>query len=112
MTTTTLAIVNAPTLMDGVTELLHVATALGMAGESMGVTMRRYVDGQLESADPDPELPAGVLATELVPELDPWQPDIDTTEDRARGELLQLLQLLSAATARDLLGTADGVHLL
>lgn len=112
MSATTLAIVNAPTLMDGMAELLRIGDALHAAqlfGD--GVTIQRHSDGHLIAAEADPEVPTGVLVTEERHEVpDPWDSSLD---ERAAIELREVLEVLAqVCPTHDLLATRSGVQLL
>lgn len=118
MTTSTLAIVNAPSLSDGLVELLRIGEALTDAeADGCGIGIRRDPeDGRLLDVAPDPELPPGVLETYFALFVDPWATDghptglpIDWADAAAR---LELLELLAHVTHGDILATAQGVELL
>lgn len=93
---TTLPIVAAPTLADGLTELLHVATAVAVGRAlGMGVTVWRDPAGEFIDAEADPEVPMGVIEyCTQAGVIDPWD-DLETswraTEARCALELLHQL---------------------
>lgn len=114
MTFGTLAIVNAPTLADGLVELLRIGDALQLAGQDCGVQLYRWPDGRLSDVEPDYELPPGVLGTADRLEVEPWAEDghptglpTDWPELQASRELVELLATVNPS--RDLLATAEGV---
>lgn len=118
MTATTLAIVNAPTLMDGLVELLRIGDALAATDNLAGVAIYRDTQsGRMLDAEPDYEVPAGMLVTTFVDPLgDPWLSDghpsglpIQDPDLAARRELLELL---AHVTHGDIIATAEGVTLL
>lgn len=118
MTTTTLAIINAPTLAAGLVQLLRIGDALQLAGHDCGVAV--YVDDEHHPLEvvPDYELPAGVLEYVRRIPVEPWSDDGHPTglptdyhgDLMARAELLELLAHVNPD--RDLLATADGVGYL
>ena len=117
MTTTTLVIVPGPTLHDSIVQLLHIGDALQAAGDERGVVIYHDEDWHPLEAEPDSELPAGVLEYVLRLPVDPWAADgrrpsapTDYTDQLARLELLELLATLNPG--RDVLATADGVGYL
>lgn len=116
---TTLVTVNAPTLMAGWCEVLTYAEALQAAGAGCGVSALRDDLGQLLEADPDPELPPGVIETTCSPAIDPWAAGarphpLEVPEWELPAELhRQLLELLAHVNPdRDILATADAMGYL
>ena len=112
LSATTLPIVNAPTLYDGMAELLAIGTAL-MVGHAIGcgVTVWRDLDGGFIDADPDPEVPSGVLETRSYAAVDPWAdapPDIPYRATEAH----QLLEALHQLTDGDVVVTPTGASWL
>lgn len=120
MTTATLAIVNAPTLQDGLLQFLRLGDGLTSAEDICGVTVWHEEDGRIVDVEADPELPAGVLEYVLRCAVDPWDGkgnilarrsiDHDREAAAARRELLALLANLNPG--RDLLATAEDVRYL
>jgi hypothetical protein len=111
---TTLAIVHAPTLADGLVQLLRLGDALQLAGQDCGVTVYRDTTGRLAEAEADYELPAGVLEyVQRVP-VEPFTDDqLGTTSQLAEREARrELLELLAHATHVDIVATADRVAYL
>lgn len=109
MSATTLAIVNAPTLRDGLVELLRIADALQLAADDCGVWVQRTGDGRLWDAEADYDVPPGVIETSTRLPVDPWDhttwSDCDTAEDRRK-----LVEVLAAVTDCDLELTADAIR--
>lgn len=112
MSATTLVVVNAPTLSDGLVELLRIADAVAMAGADCGVSITRDIDGRLVDAEADYDVPAGVLETATQLPVSPWSTDswADYATAAARRELLELLATVNPS--RDMLATADWVGYL
>jgi hypothetical protein len=115
----TLAIVNAPTLSDGLVQLLRIGDALAAAGRpelGCGVIAWRDADGHVTDAHPWRELPPGVIETIPSTAPDPWETPEESSalpedsDNAARRELLELLAHINPD--RDLLATADGVAYL
>lgn len=122
VTTTTLAIVNTPTLLDGLVTFLRIGEALEAAASPMlggcGVTIYEDEHGHALEVEPDRELPAGVLEYVRRLPVDPWHDrgtvlrrpdDYDAEAAAAR---LELLELLAHVTHGDIIATAQGVELL
>lgn len=114
MTTTTLAIVAAPTLMDGLVTFLRIGDALERSAQEAGVTVYEDDDGHAVEVEPDPELPAGVLEYVRRVPVESWRSTIwrpiDPEASAARRELLELLANVNPS--RDILATADKVGYL
>lgn len=118
MNATTLVLVNAPTLQDGLVELLRIADAVQEARRlGAGVWVQRDQDGRLVEAEADYDIAPGVLETSLPsqPTIDPWaieqHPYIPPLiQEAAQRELVELLAQVNPS--RDILATPDGVGYL
>lgn len=64
MTTTTLVVVGSPTLHEGMAELLRIADAVADAETiGAGVSVERHPSGWLVAAEPDFDVPPGMVHT-------------------------------------------------
>lgn len=97
---TTLVIANAPTLSDGLAELLNIASAYRTANRlGWGVWVQRAAGGWLLSAEPDYDVPAKVIETSCYEPPDPWAAPV------------AVLTAIAELTDLDVVATADGVYL-
>lgn len=110
----TLAFIAAPTLRDGLVQLLRLGDALQSAGQDCGVSVYHDEDGRLLEAVPDYELPAGVVEYVRRHQVEPWPADeLQSTDQLADAAARrELLELLAHVTHGDIIASCQGVQLL
>lgn len=107
---TTLVIVNAPTLRDGLVELVRIGDAMIATDNECGVWIERTADGRMIHALPDYDVPVGVLETTVGNPVQPWRSPLPPVQDNPADQTL-LLAAVSELTGRDVVATADGIYL-
>lgn len=108
---TTLVLVNAPTLRDGLAEALRIADAVYAAGRiGAGVWVQRTEDGRLVEVEPDFDVAPGVIETSLPAQgnLDPWADPLVDLVHRVNAAQ-ELEDILARVGPRDLVATPNGV---